>query len=314
MPETARVLIVSPVRNEADHLRLLAESLAAQTRPPDAWVVVDDGSDDGTPELLAELAAQIPFLSVVTTPPRYTRDAGDRHAVAAAPRAFNWGLRSVDWTEFSHIGKLDGDIELPPDYFERLLEEFDRDPSLGIGGGVVVELIDSRWVPIRTPPHHVRGALKLYSRECFAAIGGIQERLGWDGIDQTYARMRGFRTVGFAHLVARHHRECGTSDGSRRGLIRFGETYYVLRASLPWVILKSASLCAGPQGVMAGAACLYGYLRGRMRSIPRVEDPEYVRFVRRDERERVLRGLAGRVSLGARRVRKKLAPAGVSGV
>ena len=47
------------------------------------------------------------------------------------------------------------------------------------------------------PGYHVRGALKLYSRACFEAIGGIEERLGWDTIDETYARMRGFRTQSF---------------------------------------------------------------------------------------------------------------------
>ena len=51
---------------------------------------------------------------------------------------------------------------------------------------------DGRWRPARVPPHHVRGALKLYSRECFEAIGGVQERLGWDTIDEVYARMAAF--------------------------------------------------------------------------------------------------------------------------
>src|SRR4051794_6340865 len=160
------VLIISPVRNERKYLEMVARGMERQTRPPDLWVVIDDGSDDGTPELLRELEARLPFMRALSTPDGYTRDRGDRHAVAAAPRAFNWALATVDGEEFTHLGKLDGDIELPDDYFERLLGEFDRDPSLGIAGGMLEEESGGEWRIAGHAPHHVRGALKLYRREC----------------------------------------------------------------------------------------------------------------------------------------------------
>ena len=292
-----RVLIISPVRNESAHLETLVRGMERQTRPPDVWLVVDDGSTDGTRDQLRELAGRVPFMTVLGTPRGHTRGSGDRHAVAAAPRAFNWALGTINWREFTHIGKLDGDIELPDDYFEQLLNEFERDPLLGIGGGVLIEPTGSSWKRIQTPRHHVRGALKLYRRECFDAIGGIQERLGWDGIDQNYAQMRGYRTVSFDHIVARHHRVCGTADGALRGWIRFGEAYHVLRFSFPWVILKALK-CAGerPRGSSA-LAVIYGYLRARFRSVPSIEDPEYRRFIRRDERRRML--LAVNAAIGS---------------
>jgi glycosyltransferase involved in cell wall biosynthesis len=290
MSDGKRVLIVSPVRNEAAHIELAAAAIAAQTRPPDAWIVVDDGSTDETPQLLQELSAQMPMLTVMATPPGYTRDRGDRHAAAAAPRAFNVALRSVDWRAFTHIGKLDGDIELPPDYFDGLLAEFDRDSVLGIGGGVLVERAGAGWRPTRAASHHVRGALKLYSRECLEAIGGVQECLGWDGLDQTYARMRGYRTASFEHLVARHHRPVGSADGTVRGRVRGGQTHYVLGFSLPWVAVKAVRYGLERPRVVSGFAFLYGYLRAAARpSVVRAGDAQYRRFMRRDELRR-LRG------------------------
>ena len=246
MDDGKRLLIVSPVRNEAEHIELVARSMARQSRPPDLWLVVDDGSDDATPELLRELSTSIPFMRELSTPDGYTSGSGDRHAVAAAPRAFNWALETIDWREFTHIGKLDGDIELPDDYFARLLTQFDRDPALGIGGGILVERVSGRWQPMRTAPHHVRGALKLYRRECFDSIGGVRERLGWDGIDQSYARMRGYRTAHFPDIVARHHRPVGTADGVLRGRMRGGETHYALGFSLPWAVLKAFKYSLSP--------------------------------------------------------------------
>lgn len=291
--DSERLLIISPLRNEAAHVDTLAQSMSSQTRPPDLWLVVDDGSTDGTLDRLHELSARVPFMTVLQTPKGHTSDRGDRHAVAAAPRAFNWALGTVDWRDFTHIGKLDGDIELPRDYFERLLREFDADPELGIGGGVLVEPVGATWELIRTPRHHVRGALKLYARDCFLAIGGIQERLGWDGIDQIYAQMRGYRTIAFDHLVARHHRVCGSADGALRGWIRFGEAYHVLGFSVLWVFLKAVTCSAEHPRIVSGLAVGYGYLSASWRSVPRVDDPEYRRFVRRDERRRVFSALKG---------------------
>lgn len=282
-----RVLIVSPVRNEAEHITVVARSMQRQTRPPDVWLVVDDGSDDATPALVRQLAAEIPFMHALTTPDRFTDDNGDRLQVAAEARAFNWALATVELGDFDFIGKLDGDIELPDDYFERLLEEFAADPALGIGGGTLVELVGVEWRTMKTAQHHVRGALKLYRDDCFAAIGGVRELLGWDGIDQTYAQMRGYKTRSFSHIVARHLRPCGSADGILRGRVRHGEVYYVLGFSLLWTALKSVKYAAMRPRAISGAAFLHGYLRASWRGMPRVEDVEYRRFVRGTERDRL---------------------------
>lgn len=287
-----RVLIISPVRNEAARLELVAQSVAQQSRPPDLWLIVDDGSTDRTADLARAIAERLPYVRVLSTPADFTSDDGDRHAAAAAPRAFNWALHTVPMNDFTHLGKLDGDIELPPEYFARLLAAFDRDPELGIGGGVLAEVTGGEWRVARAAPHHVRGALKLYRRECFEAIGGLQERLGWDGIDQTYARMRGYRTQSFADLVARHHRPLGTADGALRGMVRRGEVHYVLGFSFPWVALRSLRDIATPPIGLRGAAFLYGYLRAGLRRAQRVDDEEYRRFMRRDERRRFVEALA----------------------
>ncbi len=218
------LLVISPVRNEAAHLERVARSLADQTRPPDRWLLVDDHSSDGTFELAQSLAAEIPFITPLRAPehPALT-DAHDRLASAAAPRTFNFGIRSVDWGQFTHISKLDGDMELPPEYFERILAAFVADPALGMAGGLRRELVRGRWWLERIPTeHHVNGALKCYSRDCLVAIGGIQERLGWDVIDETIARMRGFRTRTFEDLVAIHHRPWASADGTLRGRARYG--------------------------------------------------------------------------------------------
>lgn len=283
--DARRLLVISPVRNEAAHLELTARSLAAQARPPDSWVVVDDGSDDGTAELLRELEREIGFMTVVTAPTGPA--SADRLARAAAPRAFGVGLRSATLRDFTHVAKLDGDIELPPQWYAELLEKMDADGSLGIAGGDLVEPSGGRWRLLPIPRHHVHGAVKLYSRSCFEAIGGVRESLGWDTIDETCARMRGFRTHSASDLVARHHRPHASADGTLRGRARHGACAYIAHFPLWWVALRSLKVATSrPYGV-SGAAFLGGYLRAAAGRTARVEEPGFRRQVRRELRARV---------------------------
>jgi hypothetical protein len=288
-----RLLVVSPVRNEAAHLERVVAAMAAQTRPPDEWVVVDDGSDDGTGELLESLAPAVPFMRVVAAEERLDPAEVDRLALAAAPRAFNAGV-AEGRGEFTHIAKLDGDVELPPEYYEVLLARFAADPTLGIACGDLIEPIGPEWELLAIPPHHVHGALKLYSRECLNAIGGVQERLGWDTIDETYARMRSFRTRSYADLVARHHRPVATASGALRGRARHGRCAYIAHFGLGWVLLRGVKvgIKMRPRGI-SGLAFVYGYLQAAAKRVPRVEDREFRHFVRGELRGRLRAALPG---------------------
>ena len=288
-----RLLLISPVRNEEAYLELVAEAIAAQTRPPDLWIVVNDGSTDRTEEILGELSERIDFLRVLDTSKLPKIGAvPDRLATAAEARAFNLGLGSVAWEDFTHIAKLDGDTELPRNYFERVLGEFERDPQLGLAGGVYADPDPdpdgNGWKVVGIPSeHHVPGTLKCYSRSCLQAVGGMQERLAWDTIDETYARMRGFRTRAYPELVAHHHRPWGSADGTLRGRARHGECAYIVHFTLAWVTLRSFKLALTRPRGLSGIAFLYGYLRSALRRVPRVEDRDFRRFVHRELRERM---------------------------
>jgi poly-beta-1,6-N-acetyl-D-glucosamine synthase len=288
----SRVLLITPARDEAAYLEKTIRGVMAQTRTPDLWLIVDDGSTDGTPRILERFAAEAPFLRILQAPPQVSRPGEDRLTIAAEARAFNAALATVDLAGFTHVGKLDADVELPPDYMERLLERFAAEPQLGVAGGTLLERSGGSWRPTKVPAYHVRGALKLYSRECFEAIGGIEERLGWDTIDETYARMHGYTTRSLPDLAARHHRPVATRGGTLRGRARHGQCAYILRYGAWWVTLRSLKVaCSRPFG-LSGIAFLYGFLRSALRRDDRVEDEQYRRFVAQELRGRVCLAIA----------------------
>jgi biofilm PGA synthesis N-glycosyltransferase PgaC len=287
-----RLLVVSPVRNEAVHIERVALAMAAQTRRPDLWILVDDQSTDETPRILARLAEQLDFITVLGSPPRALQGASkDRLAVAAEARAFNFALSSVPWQTFTHIAKLDGDIELPPRYFELLLGQFAEDPALGLAGGALRESDGSKGREDTPSDYHVRGALKCYSTDCLGAIGGMEERLAWDTNDEIFARMRGFQTRTVTELVALHLRPCASADGLLRGIARHGRCAYIAQFPLSWISLRAVKIALQPPLVLSGIMFLGGYLWAGMTRTPRVEDREFRRFIRRELRGRILRAL-----------------------
>jgi len=281
------LLIVSPVYNEGKHLDRTARAVAAQERRPDRWVIVDDGSTDDTLEIARRWERALPFLTVIAAPEPPAGAVPDRLAIAKEARAFNLGLREAGWERFTHIGKLDGDVELPPEWFGQLLARSADRPLLGVAGGRLSEPSPTGWHVLAIPDYHVHGAVKLFTRDCLRAIGGVPERLAWDTIDETYARMRGYESHSFPDLVARHHRHWGSADGRLRGRARHGECAWILHYSLPWILLRSFKVGLAPPVGASGAAFAYGYARAAMRRTPQVDDPSFRRFVRRELRGRV---------------------------
>jgi hypothetical protein len=148
--------------------------------------------------------------------------------------------------------------------------------------------VRGKWRLERSPrEHHVSGALKCYSRECFDAIGGLQEQLAWDTIDETRARMQGFRTRTFEHLVADHHRPWGSADGTLRGRARYGTAAYIAHYPAYWIALRSLKFgAARPVGISA-LAFIYGYARAALKRTPQVEDEQFRKTIRRETRQRI---------------------------
>jgi hypothetical protein len=289
-----RLLVISPVYNESRHIERVVRAMAAQTRPPDLWIIADDGSTDGTLEILRRLEGEVPFLEVVEHEAVDDEDASaDRLAVALEAKAFNRALATVGGPEeYTHIGKLDGDVELPAHWYETLLSRFAEDPGLGLAGGTLVEpQSDGRLRPLLIPDHHVHGALKLFSRECFEASGGIRETLAWDTIDETYARKQGYATRSYKELVGVHLRPAASADGRLRGRARHGECAWILHYPLPWVLLRSLRVARDSPVVASGVWFLWGYARAAARETPRVADSEFRSFTRAELGDRVRRAL-----------------------
>ena len=283
------VAVAVPFLNEREHLPTLLESLAAQTRPPDELLLVDDGSTDGSGEVASAFAAGHDWARVLHRP---QRDAErDRLATAKELQAFHWavGRLGVAWDV---VGKLDADIRLTPRTLETLLAEMEGDEGLGLAGSYLQE----NGHRVRIGPGHVHGATKFFRRACWDDVAPIPPILGWDTLDASTARMRGWRTQSFAMPDGdpEHLRPRGTHDGLLRGYRRWGECSYALGEAPVHVALYTVRQMATERPPVAGGASYAaGYLRAALRRVPRAR-PEVRAYVRDEQKRRLKARLLGR--------------------
>ena len=211
MSHARRYLLISPCRDEAQYLRRTLDSVAAQSMPPAAWIVVDDGSTDGTSAILEEYARRLPYLHVV----RRT-DRGRRAVGPGVIEAFYAGLETVELDEFDYVCKLDMDLDLPPQYFELLMQRMASDPRVGTTSGKpwFVHPQSGALKPEICGDEMSVGMTKFYRVACFKEIGGFVRQVMWDGIDCHRARMLGWIAESLDHEDLRfiHLRPQGASS------------------------------------------------------------------------------------------------------
>ena len=256
-----------PFLNEREHLPDFLGSLAGQTRVPDRLLLVDDGSTDGSHEPAAEFAAAHPWARLMRRPARDPER--DRLATAKELEAFQWAVTQLD-VDWDVIGKLDADLRLTPRTLETIAAELERDERLGLAGSFLQE----SGHRIRIGEGHVHGATKFFRRACWEAIAPVPPILGWDTIDESTARLRGWRTQSFAMPDGdpEHLRPRGTHDGLLRGYRRWGECSYALGESPLHVALYTLRQMATERPrVTGGASYAAGYAGAALRRAPRAE-------------------------------------------
>lgn len=285
--EAYSYVAITPARNEAANLRRLGRALARQSVLPAAWLIVDDASTDDTAAVAAQLAREHPWVRVLGAPPAGD-GAGSGRWNGRDVVAFHAAVTELDAAP-DIVLKLDADVSVAPEYFERLLGKFAADPALGIASGTCYERRGDRWRAYPVRPGHVRGATRAWRWECFLEVGPLEQRLGWDVVDALKANVRGWRTTSFADLHFYHHRPLGARDGSFRSWLDQGRTAHFLGYRPTYLLFRVLYRAWRSPNALA---MLAGYVLALARREPRQADEGARAYLRRQQE---LRGLVQRV-------------------
>ena len=279
MTNSLKYVLVTPARNEAQFIDLTIRSMIAQTHRPLKWVIVSDGSTDGTDEIVKEYLTDHPWIVLVRMPERKERHfAGKVHA-------FDAGFDRVKDLDFDVIGNLDADVSFEADHFEYLLKRMAENERLGLAGAPFREgnfQYDYRYSNIE----NVWGGCQLFRRKCFEEIGGYVPLKG-GGIDHVAvlsARMRGWQTRTFTEKVCQHHRSMGTAQHDNlKSWIRQGQKDFTLGNHPLWQACRVLYQMRHRPYIISGLALGWGYTRSLLEHHEIPMSREIIDFVRSEQ-------------------------------
>jgi glycosyltransferase involved in cell wall biosynthesis len=283
-----KYVLVTPARNEETLIEGTIRSVVSQTIQPSKWIIVSDGSTDGTDEIVKRYANDHSWIELLRMPEHRDR------TFAAKAICFNAGYDKLKSRDFDLIGNLDADITFEPDYYEFLLGKFAEIPRLGVAGTPFVE--DISQPQNHTYAHkfadleHVSGACQMFRRLCFEEVGGYTPIKGGgiDWVAVTTARIRGWQTRTFVEKTCFHHRKMGTASRSRlMARLRHGQEDYYLGGHPLWQVLRGIFQMKEKPFVIGGLFLILGYFWSMAKRVQRPVSPELIVFRRSEQMTRL---------------------------
>lgn len=292
---TLKYVLITPARNEAAFLERTIQSVIAQTVLPERWVIVSDGSTDGTDGIVEKYREGRPWLDLVRLPEHAERN------FAAKVMAFDAGYQRLNGLSFDVIGNIDADVSFGEDFMAYLLEKFETMPDLGVAGTHYIEGYFHSFRDSFINVDHVNGQCQLFRKACFEDIGGYVPIKGGgiDWVAVTTARMKGWTTHSFADRTFYHHRKMGTAGGNDfKARFHYGKKDYFLGGHPVWQLFRGAFQMTKKPYVLGGLFLVLGYVWCWVAGHERSVSPQLMAFHRREQLTRLKQLLGSRFNIG----------------
>jgi glycosyltransferase involved in cell wall biosynthesis len=266
--------IVIPAHNEEAFIALTLESLISQTVLPKKVVVVNDNSTDKTAEIVLAFAKENPFITLVNKTSSAIHLPGSK-----VIQAFHKGFETLD-DNYDVIVKLDADLILPNNYFETIIQYFEKDPTIGMAGGFAYIEKNGEWILENlTDKDHIRGAFKAYRAACFKQIGNLKPAMGWDTVDELLSKFYNWKVVTDASLIVKHLKPTG-ANYNKTARYKQGEAFYTLGYGFLITAIASAKLAMMKKKPLLFIDYIKGFWKAKSAKTPLLVTSEQAKFIR----------------------------------
>jgi Glycosyl transferase family 2 len=291
--------LVTAARNEEQYLPLAIEAVLRQSVQPLVWIIVDDGSTDGTADIIRRAALEHPFIHSLSTSSVGPRSFGSKD------RAINVAYEAVRGIPFDFVAIQDADIApAGADVYECLLNAFACNSKVGVAGGYIHERHGKDWKSRSSnSPDSVAGGLQIFRRTCYEQIGGYTplHNGGEDWLAQLDARMAGWEVLVLKNQAILHYRTTSSAGGNLVGLFRLGLMDASFGSHPIFEILKCARRMKAQPVLLGGVLRFAGYLWSKVTLRPLAIPAEKAAYLRAQQSSKLRgwwRGLFSDESLG----------------
>jgi len=195
-------VLFTAARNEEKFISKTIEGVLAQTILPLKWIIVSDASEDRTDKIISLYTEKYSFIELLRIEKSGQRNFASK--VYAMRAGYSW----LSNFPYDFIGNIDADIFLPQDYFEKIINHFQKDKKIGVAGGIISEKINEKMIDQLISRDSVAGAVQLFRRSCFEDIGDFNPQIygGEDAEVEIKARMKGWIVKTIPQIKAIHMR------------------------------------------------------------------------------------------------------------
>ena len=188
---------------------------------------------------------------------------------------------------YDFIGNLDADVALESHYYEHVLDKFQQNPQLGLAGGTLDDVYAGKPCKIIGSVSSVRGAIQLFRRQCFEAIGGytLETPSGIDTVAEVMVRMKGWEVKTFFEIAGLHLRPVGGTHGGKLSTarVRQGEMDYSLGYHPLFEVVKCLRRLGEPPFLVGSALRLCGYFRAGLRGDSHTVSHDFITYLRQEQ-------------------------------
>jgi glycosyltransferase involved in cell wall biosynthesis len=262
-----------PVKDEEKILADVIESVANQTVKPALWLIIDDGSTDNSPTIIQNFVSQHNWIKSIHLPP-HERDI-IFHVSYVYKHGFDFIIKycKENKIDYSFIASIDADTILEPEYFEKLLHEFEINGKLGIASGGLYHEIDGTLKLSTKMENFPSGTGRVWSKKCFFDTDGFSLEPSADSISNVKATLRGWDIKRFNEVRMIEKRLTSSAEGLWIGYRCNGHMAYYLNKN-PILVLLSVFQCTFRKPYYTGIAFLLGYITACIKREEKIQDKE----------------------------------------
>lgn len=281
---TVKYVLITAAKNEESYIEKTIKSVINQTIKPEKWIIVSDGSTDGTNDIVEQNKNLHGFIDLIALSPNKERNFSSK------VNALNIALKKFEGLEFDFVGNLDADVTLDKSYYENVFHSFQANPKLGVAGGIILDCVDDKVYPQNISLNTVAGAIQVFRKECFKKIGYYTpfKYGGEDAYMELMAKKNGWDVQTLTELKVLHHRPTGTGMGSlTKANLRGGKMFYTLGYSPVFLLVRGFYRIFDKPVLIGSILNILGYFSAFIKKEKCPAGDAFIDFVRSEQKERL---------------------------